>query len=61
MFGPQQPLAVDAARQLEDEFYEVARLFLSEEEVAKLREDVEGYSAGRVISGRDFTVANLQR
>jgi hypothetical protein len=61
VFGPQQPLAVEAARQLEDEFYEIARLFLSEEEVAKLREDVETYSAGRVISGRDFTVANMQR
>jgi hypothetical protein len=61
IFGPQQPIAVEAARQLEEEFYEIGLLFLSEEEVAKLREDVETYSAGRVISGRDFTVANIQR
>jgi hypothetical protein len=61
VFGAQQPIAVEAARQLEDEFYEIGRLFLSEEEVAKLREDVRAYGAGRAISGRDFTVANIQR
>ena len=61
VFGPQQPIAVEAARQLEDEFYDVARLFLDDEEVARLRADVDAYSAGRVISGRNFTVANVHR
>lgn len=61
VFGDYQPIAVEAARRLEDEFYDVAHLFLSEKEVARLRAEVDDYVRQRAISGRDFTVANLHR
>jgi hypothetical protein len=61
LFGPQQPIAAEAARQLEDDFYDIARLFLSTEEVAKLRDEVEVYSAQSGLSGSDFSLTNVQR
>ena len=61
MFGPQQPIAVETAEELEDDFYQVGRLFLSDEDVTRLRRDLAQGMEGRAISGRDFTVTNIQR
>ncbi|MEN8183808.1 MAG: hypothetical protein ABFS46_14870 [Myxococcota bacterium] len=61
VFGPQQPIAVEAAAELEEDFYGIARLFLSEEEVVRLRVEVDAEVASRLISGSDFTIANVQR
>lgn len=61
VFAEYQPIAIEAAERLEDEFYEVARLFLSDQEVVRLRAEVDAYSKQRAISGRDFTVANVHR
>jgi len=61
VFGPEQPIAVEAARQLSEDFWQIGALFLNEAELAKFRAEVEDYAGGPSISGSDFTVANVRR
>ncbi len=61
VFGASQPIAVEAARELEEDFYAMATSWLSPQEVARLRTEVSAYDRGRVISGSDFTVAGVRR
>jgi hypothetical protein len=61
LLGDLQPIAVTAASELEEDFWRIGALFLSEAEVAKLRGDIDGHIAGRAITGRDFTVTAVRR
>lgn len=61
VFGPYQSIAVEAATELEQEYWRIGALFLSETQLAKLRGDIEQYMVGRTITGRDFTVTSVRR
>lgn len=60
-FGPYTPIAAQTAILLEEECYSIAGKFLSEEDVERLRRDVEGFIATRSISTGDFSVPALRR
>lgn len=59
IFGEQQPLAVQSAQRAEAELAELGAAFLTQEELARLRNDAEETMRRRPISGRDFSVTTL--
>jgi len=61
VFGPQQPLAIEAALRLEEDFYEIAGAFMDEDEVARLRSEFDAFDPGRQISGTTFTLPNVEQ
>ena len=61
VLGDLQPIAVTAASELEEDFWRIGALFLSEAEVTQLRGDIDAHVAGRAITGRDFTVTAVRR
>jgi hypothetical protein len=60
LFGGDQPLALDAARQLQASALELGSSFLSEAQLERVRKEVAAEVGRRPIRGREFDVRSIQ-
>jgi hypothetical protein len=60
LFGAQQPIAIDAAVQLQADVVEIGSRFLTPERQVKVTADVESIVAKNPIVGRDFSLQRMQ-
>ena len=61
IFGDQQPLAVNAARELEEAAREIGTRFLDEPQMARLVGEVEGLARRSPIRGPDFSLESARK
>jgi hypothetical protein len=64
LFGPQQPIAAEAVRQIEERAVAIGRTFLSDEQLGELRLDLEKIAAENPIRGeflREAVAAGIEK
>jgi hypothetical protein len=60
-FREHQPIAVEAARELESELLGIGSRFLGDAEAARVQQDVEEFVASRPIAGQEFAMQAVRR
>jgi hypothetical protein len=59
--GEQQALAVEVGQELEAELLDIGTRFLGAEEMARVRQDVDGFVKSRPVVGQDFALQAVRR
>jgi hypothetical protein len=59
--GDQQPIAVDATRELEADLTRIGSRFLGDDEAARVTREVEDFVSRRPIAGQEFAVQSIRR